>query len=181
MQLREYSNAELMKREDVLSVVMMLANLHKTSDFARSESEVSPEYLEKVLKDAPEYLLAIVAQVTGALLSELNLPDEEIEKFSEQIKERRMGKLFANFEGYDVQATRKEAREEGIKEGRSQGESIKLIELINRKLQKSKEPETIAEELEESLENVKRICEAIFRCGLEADATEIYEQLQSIN
>ena len=96
-----------------------------------------------------------------------------------------MGKLFANFEGYDVQATRKEAREEGIKEGikegRSQGESIKLIELINRKLQKSKEPETIAEELEESLENVKRICEAIFRCGLEADATEIYEQLQSIN
>ena len=121
MQLREYSNVELMKREDVLSIIMMLTNLHKTSDFARIENEVSPEYLQKVLKDAPDYLLNIVAQVTGVLLGEINVPDEEIEKFSEQIKERRMGKLFANFEGYDVQATRKVAREEGIKEGRAEG------------------------------------------------------------
>ena len=113
MQLREYSNAELMKRQDVLSVVMMLTNLHQASDFIKIESEVSPEYLQKVLKDAPEYLLTIVAQVTGALLGEINVPDGEIERFSEQIKERHMGKLFANFEPYDVQATRKEAREEG--------------------------------------------------------------------
>ena len=117
MQVREYSNAELMKREDVLSVVMMLTNLHQASDFSKIVSEVSPEYLQMVLKDAPEYLLNIVSQVTEALLSEINVPDREIEKFSEQIKERHMGKLFANFEPYDVQATRREAREEGIEQG----------------------------------------------------------------
>ena len=39
MQLKEYSNAELMKREDVLSVVMMLTNLHQASDFMKVESE----------------------------------------------------------------------------------------------------------------------------------------------
>ena len=121
MQLSEYSNADLMKREDVLSVVMMLTNLHQASDFAKIEREVSSEYLQKVLMEAPEYLLNIVAQVTGALLGEINVPDEEIERFSEQIKERHMGKLFANFEDYDVQATRKEAREEGVKEGRAEG------------------------------------------------------------
>ena len=121
MQLKEYSNAELMKREDVLSVVMMLTNLHQASDFMKVESEVSPEYLQKVLKDAPEYLLNIVIQVMRALLGKINVPDEEIEKFSEQIKEQHMGKLFANFEPYDVQATRREAREEGIKEGIEQG------------------------------------------------------------
>ena len=72
----------------------------------------------------------IVAQVTGALLAEINVPDGEIEKFSEQIRERRMGKLFANFESYDVQATRAEAREEGRIEGRIEGlvNAIKQLE-----------------------------------------------------
>ena len=107
--------------ENWTAAVLMLTNLHKMSDFARIENEVSPEYLQKVLKDAPEYLLTIVTQVTGALLGEINVPNEEIEKFSEQIKERHMGKLFADFEPYDVQATRKAAWEEGIKEGRTEG------------------------------------------------------------
>ena len=91
IQLNGYSNAELMKREDVLSVVVMM-NLHQALDFARAVSEVSPEYLQKVLTRASEYLVNIIAQVTEALLSEINVLDQEIDKFLEQIKERRMGK-----------------------------------------------------------------------------------------
>ena len=56
----------------------------------------------------------IVAQITGVLLSKNNVPEKEIDKFSEQIKERHMGRLFENFEAYDVQETRRIAREEGI-------------------------------------------------------------------
>ena len=59
-----------------------------------------------------------------------NVPDEEIERFSEQIKERHMGKLFANFEDYDVQATRKEAREEGVKEGVKEGRAEGLVAAV---------------------------------------------------
>ena len=121
MQVKEYSNAELMKREDVLSVLMMLTNMHRVSDFTRIGSEVSEEYLQKVLKDAPEYLLSIVVQVTKALLSEINVSDAEIDEFTEQIKERNMGRLFANFEAYDVQEARRVAKEEGYREGKEQG------------------------------------------------------------
>ena len=46
---------------------------------------------KKAVWDAPECLLSIVAQITGALLSRINVPDEETDKFSEQIKERHMG------------------------------------------------------------------------------------------
>ena len=144
MQLKEYTNAELMKREDVLSVVMMLTNLHQASDFMKVESEVSPEYLQKVLKDAPEYLLNIVIQVMRALLGKINVPDEEIEKFSEQIKEQHMGKLFANFEPYDVQATRRKAKEEGIKEGIEQGRIEGLVTAIK---QLGETMETAAQQL----------------------------------
>ena len=145
MQLKEYSNAELMKREDVLSVIMMLTNLHQMSDFVQIEREVSPEYLQKVMRDVPEYLLGIVAQITGVLLSRINVPGEEIDKFSEQIKERHMGRLFENFETYDVQETRRVAREEGIKEGIKEG----IMNLIrtNKKHEITKE-ETVSDLME---------------------------------
>ena len=145
MQLKEYSNAELMKREDVLSVIMMLTNLHQTSDFAQIEREVSPEYLQKVMKDVPEYLLSIVAQITGVLLSRINVPGEEIDKFSEQIKERHMGRLFENFETYDVQETRRIAREEGREEMREEG--IRILINTNKKHEITKE-ETISDLME---------------------------------
>ena len=71
-------------------------------------------------------------------------------------------------------------RNEGVKLGIEQGEDIKLIRLVQRKLRKEEAPEVIAKELEESLENVERICKAVGKCGLEADAMEIYDEMQNM-
>ena len=49
-------------------------------------------------------------------------------------------------------------KEEGISIGESRGGSRKLIELICKKLKKNKSVECIAEELEESPENIQQIC-----------------------
>lgn len=80
-------------------------------------------------------------------------------------------------EEFDMCLAVREWEAEAKRIGRSQGESIKLIELVCRKIRKGKTSETIAEELEESLENVERICATVSKCGLEADAMEIYEQI----
>ena len=72
---------------------------------------------EKVWEKTPEYLLEIIAKITTALLYRLNVSDEEVDEMVGQVKEKKMPVLFEHFEGYDVQATRKEAREEGRKEG----------------------------------------------------------------
>ena len=61
-------------------------------------------------------------------------------------------------------------REEGIGKGRE----LQLIQQIQRKLQKGKTPAEIAEDLEEPLENVERICRAINGCNSK-EASEIYE------
>ena len=53
----------------------------------------------------------------------------------------------------------KEGRKEGMEIGYSRGETSKLVSLICRKLQKGKSAEIIADELEEDLETVKRICQ----------------------
>ena len=118
VQLNRYSNQMLMEKEDELSIVMMLNRLREAQDFAALREEVPPEYLKKVTAQTPEYLLGIIGQVVEILLGRLNVPGEEARRFADQVKERKVGELFANFKGYDVQATRREARAEGRKEGK---------------------------------------------------------------
>ena len=112
MQLKDYSNAELMEKGDELSIIMMVSKLHRAADFAG------------------------------------------------QVKERRMGELFSNFEAYDVQATRREAREEGKIEARNE-DIEKLIKILRElaipveeiKLQLIKQYHLSAREIEEKIKN----------------------------
>lgn len=72
-----------------------------------------------------------------------------------------------------------EGMKQGIEQGIEQGETKKLIALICRKKQKSKTPETIAGELEEDLEQVKRIYDIADAFAPEYDMEKIYKKLMS--
>ena len=50
-----------------------------------------------------------------------------------------------------------DGKEKGIEEGIEKCIDGKLKELISRKLQKGKDPETIAEELEDSVDTIRRL------------------------
>lgn len=72
-----------------------------------------------------------------------------------------MGKLFADFEPYDVQATRKAAREDGFVEGRTEGRVEGRVEGLV----------TAVKQLGESMETAVQQLIALY--GLtEADARE---------
>lgn len=73
------------------------------------------------MDETPEYLLKLMSEVVETFLSKLNIPQREVDIFTGKIKERKMGELFKYFEGWDVQAlrreieeTRKETEEAGI-------------------------------------------------------------------
>lgn len=114
VQLKNYSNAEIMEKKDELSIIMMISKLQKEADFASVSKEISADYLNDITSKSPEYLLDIIAQIVEVLLLKINVPREEAEEFSGRVKERHMGELFANFEAYDVQETRRVVREEDI-------------------------------------------------------------------
>lgn len=71
------------------------------------------------------------------------------------------------------------AIEEILEEGIEKGEAYTLIRMVCKKIQKSKSPETIAEELEEDLTRVKRICAVSEEFAPEYDCEQIYEHLQA--
>ena len=54
----------------------------------------------------------------------------------------------------------------------------KLIQLVQKKLKKHKTEEQIAEDLEETIENITQICDAIRHCKSE-DPKEIYQTLKA--
>ena len=60
-----------------------------------------------------------MGKLMAVLLLRLNIPKEEIEEFTDRIERREFAMLFPNFEGYDVQETRRKSRAEGMAEGRA--------------------------------------------------------------
>lgn len=154
VQLQTYSNEELKERKDELSIIMMISKLQKAADFAKICKDVDAGYLNEVTSKSPEYLLDIIAQIIEILLLKVNVPREEAEAFAGQVKERPMGELFANFEAYDVQATRRVARQIGLEEDLIR--SIRMMKEagVSREVTKQqliKQYELSAEEAEEKL------------------------------
>lgn len=118
---RDYSNVQLMERGDILSVIMMIDKIQNQDDFRSMLANVPDEYLEEVVKDAPEELKNITADVIDMVTANANLPEQERAMLRGYVKEDKMGELFSHMKGYDIQATRAEARAEGKAQERENG------------------------------------------------------------
>lgn len=62
-------------------------------------------------------------------------------------------------------------------EGREEGADLKTISLVCKKLSKGKSVEIIAEELEENVDYINKICDAAIRFAPNYDAYEIYKAM----
>jgi hypothetical protein len=96
VQLKDYSNAELMKKKDELSVLMMVDRLRNAADYMKLGEEVGNAYLSEATINSPEYLLDIMAQIIEVFLTKLNLPQDEVDSFRDQIKETSYEKSSLN-------------------------------------------------------------------------------------
>lgn len=105
VRLHDYSNAELLKKGDEISLAMLINKIHSPEDMT-AFMKTSGEKADEILKDTPEYLLEIMAKLLRALLYKMNLPEEETESAVSKIKERKMSMLFENVT-MDIQAERR--------------------------------------------------------------------------
>ena len=80
-----------------------------------------------------------------------------------------MNCLFENFQGYDIQATRRESREEGREE--------LLIEQVCKKLRKNKSVAEIAYELEEEEPRIQAIVNVAEKYAPDYDVNAIVAEL----
>lgn len=117
--LNSYSIGDLAEKSDELSLVMLINRLQSSAEF--QELNLPDNYFKNLSEHSTEEVLSIVARVTASMLRHLNLPEEEVEEFTEQVKERKMAVLFEHFKDVDIPAERKKARKEGHAEGLAEG------------------------------------------------------------
>lgn len=123
----ELFNQELIDKQDELSLIMLIDKLRSSAEFHKLK-EIPEEYLENISQNSPESLLKLISKIIAAFLHRLNVPQDEIGEFTDQIERRDFTMLFENFEAYDVQAERKKARELGMAEGLAEGHATGLAE-----------------------------------------------------
>ena len=123
----ELFNQELIDKQDELSLIMLIDKLRSSAEFHKLK-EIPEEYLDNISQNSPESLLKLISKIIAAFLHRLNVPQDEIGEFTDQIERRDFTMLFENFEAYDVQAERKKARELGMAEGLAEGHATGLAE-----------------------------------------------------
>ena len=171
--LNEYTNQELMEKNDELSLIFLINKLRTSSEFKELKelTDLSPEYVENLNENTPEYLLRIIGKVVGVLLHRLNVPDEEVYHFTDQITRRKFDMMFDSFEAYDVQETRRVSKAEG--------KQLMLIEMVLKKIAKNYTAEQTADMLEMDIETVQKIYNIAADQTGESDPEKILEGLQS--
>ena len=115
-------------------------------DFA---SSVPEDYLEKLSKDIPKVILPLVSDCVRAFLAHIEAPEEEIERISEKIYQRRLNEMFHMVDGYSVKKTRELLRKELINEAHT-----KKIKAAEKLLKRGVLMEYIAEDMDLTPEDI---------------------------
>lgn len=101
-------------------------------------------------------LKAAVDQAVAVCI-ESNVLEEFLRKHRMEVKELILSEYN---EELHINSEKKLSYQEGRAEGRTEGEHIKLIEIVCKKLRRGKTPEEISEDLEEDISAVREICKA---------------------
>lgn len=80
--------------------------------------------------------------------------------------------------GYVRRDAYRDGEKAGIEQGLKQGEMLMLISMVNKKMQKGKSIEEIAEDLEEDRETIEKIVKVIEENGQDINAEKVYEMIK---
>lgn len=102
----DYSNEELLKNEDEMSLLMMLGKAQTPEDLHRLVN-AEKEKVDVIVQKAPVHTLELIADTVWSLCMKLNVSQGEAEQCVRKVRERQMGYWFENIEKMDIQAERR--------------------------------------------------------------------------
>ncbi len=110
VRIHDYSNEELLDREDEMSLLMMINKVQTPEDmtrFLKSERDK----IARIISKAPAPVLNIIASTIWSLCIKMNMPVDEARECVKEVEDRNMGYLFENMEKMDIQAERRKTKE----------------------------------------------------------------------
>ena len=123
IRVQDYSNEEIRKHTNEMSLVMMLNKIQSPEDYT-SFIKTSETYMADVLKDTPQELLKILQDVFWALLMKMNVPQKEAAELMKHMGAKDMGYLFENAKKMDIQAERRNTQKEKQRADQAEAKAI---------------------------------------------------------
>ena len=111
--LNKYDEQDIIDFGDTLSLIMLIDKI-RTADGISALNRLPDGYIEKLKQNIPQHLYKLLADVITVFLTRINVPENEIDKVTKHLYERRVQDMFTFIDNYDVQETRREARAESL-------------------------------------------------------------------
>ena len=71
---------------------------------------IPQDYVDKLATNIPQPLLPLISECVRVFLKHIDAPEEEIERISEKIHQRRLNEMFRMVDGYSVKKTREQVK-----------------------------------------------------------------------
>ena len=178
VRLHDYSNEELLSREDEMSLLMLINKIQSAEDFEEF-ARLSQEKVEQIVEKTPAHVLEIIAKTIWSLCMKMNVPQEEAKQYVEKVKERQMGYLFENMEKIDIQKERrktaKERRQREQAERQAEQAQIKIAKMEHKLQEAEKRNQKERQEvLQNTVKTIVSLCQK-FGATKETAMTQVME------
>ncbi|MCI9436936.1 MAG: Rpn family recombination-promoting nuclease/putative transposase [Lachnospiraceae bacterium] len=111
VRIHDYSDEELLKRGDEMSLIMMINKIQDASDLDGFLRMPGWE-LDKIVQDSPMHVIDVMAKVVESLCFKIDASEEERTECVRKVRKRRMGYLFENMEHMSLQEERRKTEEQ---------------------------------------------------------------------
>ncbi|MGO5544005.1 Rpn family recombination-promoting nuclease/putative transposase [Blautia sp. HCP3S3_H10_1] len=129
--VNEYTNEELSKKHDEMSLVMLINKIQTPKDYEEF-CKVSEQLVNSIYGNAPEEIKEIYRDILWSLLMKMNVPSEDARELMGEIGGCGMGYLFENMEKMDIQAERRNTQREKERADRAEERANRAEEEIQR-------------------------------------------------
>lgn len=90
----------------------MMINKMQTKEDIEAFRMIAAGDIEDIVRDSPEHLVNIIADILLTFLLKINVPVSEAENLTDKVREKNMAELFENMEKLDIQAERRNTEEQ---------------------------------------------------------------------
>lgn len=147
VRIHDYSNEELLSRENEMSFLMMVNRIQNKEDM-EAFLRVEQDRVKSIIDKASPQVLEIIAETIWSLCMKMNVPLEEAEECVRKVKERNMGYLFENMEKMDIQEER-----------RKTADAIRKLEDAQRQVEEAHDQ--VEEMRNEAIRSIVLICQKL--------------------
>ncbi len=156
IRIHDYSNRELLNREDEMSLIMLINKIQDTEDLERF-IRIPADELDRIVRDSPEHVLNVLVSVMESLCFKIDASAEERSQCVRKVRNRKMGYLFENMEKISIQELRKKTAEEQKRAEEQQKRAEEQQKRAEEQQKRAEEQQKRAENAEEKLRDAEEL------------------------